>query len=260
MIELCELILKLAAGVEPKSTAVAPARSEPEIVTAVPPLDGPRLGLTPVTFGPYVKRSAGPVALAPLGVVTVTSTAPVPAGELAVIRLPDTTVKLIALAEPNLTAVAPVKWEPLMSTEVPPTNAPPTGETLETLGGAAPNELAGANAATAIVHATVTAAQISGDRRRRGPSLARRARRSIVSPPLPTCVDVVGCSPSDPSPGSRMTDSRLPSSGREMLDHPGPQYAWIEQAQRPLTAGGTNNPQIATKSGRVASAQLIESD
>ena len=37
------------AGVEPKSTAVAPARSDPLMVTLVPPAGGPVDGVTPVT-------------------------------------------------------------------------------------------------------------------------------------------------------------------------------------------------------------------
>src|SRR5206468_9322272 len=88
-------------------TAVAPAKPVPLIVTEVPPAAGPTLGSTLVTVGPYVKRSASLIGLVPLGLVTVTSTVPVPAGEVAVIELPEVTVKLVAAVEPNLTAVAP---------------------------------------------------------------------------------------------------------------------------------------------------------
>ena len=191
MIELCELALKLAAGVEPNSTAVASARSEPEMLTEVPPLAGPRLGLTLVTVGPYANWSAGPLALVPLAVVTLTSTMPVPAGELAVIRLPEMTVKLVAFAEPNLTTVAPVKRAPRISTDVPPANGPSAGVTLEMLGSGAASALAGASAASAIVHAARTIAEVSTERRRE-PSPACRASNFISSAPLlPTHVDIV---------------------------------------------------------------------
>ena len=43
--------LVIVAATPPKSTAVAPARSVPVIVTDVPPLVGPVAGLTPVTAG-----------------------------------------------------------------------------------------------------------------------------------------------------------------------------------------------------------------
>ena len=39
------------AAVVPKSTAVAPVKPVPVIVTLVPPAAGPAVGLTPVTVG-----------------------------------------------------------------------------------------------------------------------------------------------------------------------------------------------------------------
>jgi ketosteroid isomerase-like protein len=53
--------------------------------------------------------------------VTVRSTVPAAsAGETAVIELAEFTAKLVALVEPNLTAVAPLKLVPVMVTVVPP--------------------------------------------------------------------------------------------------------------------------------------------
>jgi hypothetical protein len=75
------------------------------------------------------------VALVPDGVVTVTSTVPVPAGETAVIELGELTVKLAALVEANLTAVAPVKPLPLTVTVVPPASGPAFGLTPVMIGG-----------------------------------------------------------------------------------------------------------------------------
>ncbi len=43
--------LKLVAATLPKSTAVAPEKPEPPMVTLVPPVGGPKVGLRPVTIG-----------------------------------------------------------------------------------------------------------------------------------------------------------------------------------------------------------------
>ncbi len=51
MIWVSESTVKVAAGVEPKSTAVAPVKSVPVMVTVVPPAVGPAVGLTAVTVG-----------------------------------------------------------------------------------------------------------------------------------------------------------------------------------------------------------------
>jgi hypothetical protein len=77
--------------------------------------------------------SAAPVALVPPGVVTVTSTAvpDVPAGEVAVMVVALLTLNDAAVA-PKLTAVAPVKFVPVMVTSVP--FGPDAGATLVTVG------------------------------------------------------------------------------------------------------------------------------
>ena len=57
------------------------------------------------------------VALVPKGVVTVTLTTPAaPGGEMAVILVALTTVKLEAAVAPKLTAVAPVNPVPVIVT------------------------------------------------------------------------------------------------------------------------------------------------
>src|ERR1700694_3231353 len=94
------------------------------------------MGDTEVTVGPaaYVKWSAATMALVPPdGVVTLTSTTPVPAGLVAVIVVSLVTVKLAAAA-PKLTAVAPVKAEPPIVTGVPPASGPLLGVTELTAG------------------------------------------------------------------------------------------------------------------------------
>jgi hypothetical protein len=69
--------------------------------------------------------------------VTVTCTVPVPAGETAAIEVSLTTVKLAAPVEPNATAVAPVRFAPLIVTVVPPPVTPVAGLTPE-IDGAVP--------------------------------------------------------------------------------------------------------------------------
>jgi hypothetical protein len=75
------------------------------------------------------------VALIPPGVVTVTSTVPAPAGEVAVICVALFIVNVVAAVAPNFTAVAPVKFVPVMVTLVPPAVGPLVGFTDVTVGG-----------------------------------------------------------------------------------------------------------------------------
>jgi hypothetical protein len=75
------------------------------------------------------------MALVPASVVTVTSTVPIPAGEVAVIWVALLTVKEPAALLPKLTAVAPEKLVPVMVTLVPPDAGPVFGLTLVTAGG-----------------------------------------------------------------------------------------------------------------------------
>ena len=56
--------------------------------------------------------SAAEVALVPPGVLTVTCTVPEPAGEVAVTFVADSAFSAVALVEPNLTSLAPVRFVP----------------------------------------------------------------------------------------------------------------------------------------------------
>ena len=84
-----------------------------------------------------MKRSAAEVAEVPFGVVTVTSTIPMPAGEVAVMDVGLCTTTWVAALEPNFTAVAPVNPVPMMVTLVPPNTLPNLGWTALTVGAAA---------------------------------------------------------------------------------------------------------------------------
>ena len=82
-----------------------------------------------------MKSLPAPVmALVPPGVVTVTSTVPVPAGAVALMEVALVTVKLAAAVDPNLTAVAPVKSVPVRVTVVPPEAGPLAGDRVVTVG------------------------------------------------------------------------------------------------------------------------------
>ena len=73
----------------------------------------------------------------PLGVVTVTSTVPVPDGEVTVSEVELSTVMEVpGFAVPKSTAVAPVKPVPVTVTDVPPAAGPLLGLTPVTVGGA----------------------------------------------------------------------------------------------------------------------------
>ncbi len=72
----------------------------------------------------------------PPGVVTVTSTTPVPAGLSAVILVLLTTVRVVAAMVPKSTTEAPVKLVPVMVTRVPPPAGPEVGLSAVTAGAA----------------------------------------------------------------------------------------------------------------------------
>ena len=137
VIDVSLTTVKFVAAFVPKSTAVAPVKPVPVIVTNVPPPSGPAVGLITETVGAarYVNTSAGDVADVPSGVVTVRSTVPVPAGLSAVIDVSLTTVRFVAAFVPKSTAVAPVKLVPVIVTNVPPPIGPAVGLIAETVGG-----------------------------------------------------------------------------------------------------------------------------
>ena len=117
MIELAELNMIDVAAVFPKLTTAAPAvKPVPVIVTEVPPATGPALGLI-VRDGR--RRLVGELIRAagrrdvPPGAVTVMSTVPDPAGEVAVIEVGELIVNAVAACPvPKLTALASVNPVP----------------------------------------------------------------------------------------------------------------------------------------------------
>src|SRR5436309_3560234 len=65
------------------------------------------------------------------------STVPVPAGDTAVIEVAELTTNEVAGVAPNLTAVAPVKFVPVIVTLVPPVAEPLVGLIEVTVGAVA---------------------------------------------------------------------------------------------------------------------------
>ncbi len=70
----------------------------------------------------------------PPGVLTVTSTIPVPLGAVAVTEVAELTVKVVASAEPKWTALAPVRLVPVIFTTLPPDAGPEVGFSEVTVG------------------------------------------------------------------------------------------------------------------------------
>ena len=130
--------VEIDADVPPNVTVVAPPRFDPLMVTMVPPAVGPAAGDTPAMPGGAKKVywSAALVALVPPTVVTLTSTVPAPAGETALIDVALFTVNEVAGVAPNVTAIAPFRFVPVIATAVPPALGPPVGDTLVTVGAA----------------------------------------------------------------------------------------------------------------------------
>jgi len=81
-----------------------------------------------------VNWSAELVALVPPGPVTVTSTVPDPAGEVAVIDVAELTVTPVAAVPPKETVSPAAKFVPVTVTAVPPDAGPVAGFTLLTVG------------------------------------------------------------------------------------------------------------------------------
>ena len=116
--------------VVPKKTTASLVKLVPLICTAVPPAMGPAFGSTELTMGvEYEKMSPAVAGLATPPTVTVTGTAPAPAGDVVVICVGETTVTNGAAVVPKVTDAPAAKPEPVIVTDVPPPGGPEFGET-----------------------------------------------------------------------------------------------------------------------------------
>ena len=129
-IAVAEVTVKLAPAVL-KVTAVAPVKLVPLMVTLVP--TGPLVGSKLVIVGGLTTVKALLLVAVPPGVVTLSGPVVAPAGTVAWIAVAEVTVKL-ALTVLKVTAVAPVKFVPLIVTLVP--TGPLVGVKLVIVGGA----------------------------------------------------------------------------------------------------------------------------
>src|SRR5207245_137037 len=128
-IAAAEVTVKLALT-PLNATAVAPVRLVPLIVTLVPA--GPLVGAKLVIVGGGTTVNAALLVAVPAGAVTLSGPVVAPAGTVAWIAVAEVTVKL-ALTPLNATAVAPVKFVPLIVTLVP--TDPLAGAKLAIVGG-----------------------------------------------------------------------------------------------------------------------------
>jgi hypothetical protein len=113
---VAEFTVNVVAATLLNVTAVAPVKFVPVIVTDVP--TGPNVGVNDVIVG------GGTVKLVrldpvPPGAVTLIGPVVAVAGTVAVICVAEFTVNVVAATLLNVTAVAPVKFVPVITTDVP---------------------------------------------------------------------------------------------------------------------------------------------
>jgi hypothetical protein len=113
-----------------KVTAVTPVKFVPLTATLVP--TGPLVGVKPVIVGGLTTVKLPALVAVPPGVVTLIAPVVAPAGTVAWIAVAELTTKL-ALTPLKATAVAPVKFVPLIATLVP--TGPLVGVKLVIVGG-----------------------------------------------------------------------------------------------------------------------------
>src|SRR6267143_1359806 len=129
VIVVAEFTVKLAL-VPLNSTDVAPVKFVPLMVTLVP--TGPVVGVKLVMVGGLITVKLPALLTVPPAVVTLIGPVAAPAGTVAVIAVSEFAVKL-ALVPLNRTAVAVVKFVPLIVTLVP--TGPLAGVKLAIVGG-----------------------------------------------------------------------------------------------------------------------------
>src|SRR5258708_33188271 len=97
------------------------------MTTRVPPDSGPWPGARPAIDGTGEYVNVPKETAMPFAVVTLTFTAPTPAGDVTVIWVGESTVYVAADVVPKLTSAAPVGPGPVMTRPLPPSSGPDTG-------------------------------------------------------------------------------------------------------------------------------------
>jgi len=137
-------------------TAVAPVKFVPLIVTLVP--TSPLVGVTLVIVGALTTVNTPVVVAVPPGVLTLSGPVVAPVGTVSWIVVSEVTVKGAALTPLNVTAVAPVKFVPLIVTIVP--SGPLVGVKLVIVGGFTTVTLTGAEVALLPAASRATAVKV----------------------------------------------------------------------------------------------------
>lgn len=128
VMRLSDTTLKEAAGVPPKKTPVAFINPAPLILTVVPPVVGPWVGLLEVMTGGGWKPKLNELSEPP-GVMTVIGTVPTAcAGMMRSTSVSPTTPVIIAGVDPKRTLVVPAKPVPVIAAGVPPDITPAVGK------------------------------------------------------------------------------------------------------------------------------------
>jgi len=122
--------VKEAAAAPLNATAVAPVKWVPVRVTGTPA--APLAGLKPLMAGSGITVKAAELAPVPPGVVTPMAPEAAPAGTVALMEVSLATENVTAAVPLKVTAVAPVRWVPVIVTESP--ILPMAGRKLETVG------------------------------------------------------------------------------------------------------------------------------
>ena len=131
VIWVAEFTVNTGATVPLKRTCVVPVRSVPVMTTTVP--TGPVMGAKLVMVGGVPTVNGVAEVVVPPGVVTLIEPVVTPRGALTVICVAEFTTKTGAAVPLKTTAVAPVRFVPVIVTTVP--SRPPVGVKLVMVGG-----------------------------------------------------------------------------------------------------------------------------
>jgi hypothetical protein len=133
---LSEMTVNAVVAVVPKKTSTVLIKPAPVIVTLVPPVVGPEVGVIELITGDGWKLKLSELFVPP-GVVILIGTVPVTCvGVTVSTSVSLTTVKLAAGVVPNFTLVVPARPVPVIATVLPPAVVPAVGNTAVGAGAA----------------------------------------------------------------------------------------------------------------------------
>jgi hypothetical protein len=133
---LSELTVTAVAAVVPKFTLRVLIKPAPVMVTTVPPVIGPEVGVIELITGGGWKLKLSELSVPPRVVILIGTVPTRCAGVIASISVSLTTEKLVAGVVPKFTLVVPVRPVPVIATLSPPAVTPVAGNTAVGAGGA----------------------------------------------------------------------------------------------------------------------------